>query len=734
MKYRNSPFPWAALALVILLTGCAANPAINEARILAANGRAEDGVLRLELAMREFPDDRELRAQYFRERDQATAQLLAQAQMQQGARNTEQAQALYERAQRLDGFNQRARTGLADLEAQRRHDGALRQAQEAFVKGDNATAERVVRSVLVESPAQPQARQLMQQLRELDMRSSAPVQALGPAFSKPITIEFRDTPLKTVFEVLARSSGINFVFDKDVRPDTRVTIFVRNTGLDDVIRLVLASNQLERKLLNENSVLIYPNTPAKSRQYEELVTRSFYLANADVKQAMAMVRALVKTRDLFADEKLNLLIMKDTPDAVRLAERLVESLDLAEPEVMLDVEVLEITRGKLQELGLRFPDQIGYGLLQPTTSSTIVNSGVTETSTNLGGTLAPGLVDLRNRAGLTSFVTNPALTLNLRNESGDGNLLANPRIRVKNREKAKIHIGDKLPVFTTTSTANVGVAAAVSYLDVGLKLEVEPTISLDDEVSIKVGLEVSSIAREVPGPANSLAYQIGTRSAATVLRLRNGETQVLAGLISDEERSSANRVPGLGDIPLVGRLFSSRRDNSNKSEIVLLITPRVVRNLTRPTAESVTVPAGSDQSVGAPAMQLRKTPPRTLSMSSNPASVARAPRPAQPPAAAADSVADRADDDATEPNAATRAAATITRVAQPDAAGSAPAPVEGAPRNTAPGAVSGTAQVAPPGASGTAAAPAAAVPSVTSPLKLPLTTSPITISGPQVGQ
>jgi general secretion pathway protein D len=395
-----------------------------------------------------------------------------------------------------------------------------------------------------------------------------------------------------------------------------VTIFVRNTSIDDIVKLLLATNQLERKLLNANSVLIYPATPAKTREYVELVTRSFYLANADVKQAQAMVRALVKTRDVFADEKLNLLVIKDTPEAVQLAERLLESLDMAEPEVMLDVEVLEVTRSKLLELGLQFPDQIGYGLLQPSTSSTIINNGVTQTNTNLGGTLAPGFVDLRNRAGLTSFVTNPALLLNLKNQDGDGNLLANPRIRVKNREKAKIHIGEKLPVFTTTSTANVGVSASVAYLDVGLKLEVEPNVFLDDDVSIKVGLEVSSIVKEVPGPSSSLAYQVGTRSVATTLRLRNGETQVLAGLISDEERSSASRLPGLGDVPLLGRLFSSQRNNNSKTEIVLLITPRIVRNLNRPVAGSVSVPAGSEASVGAPALVLSPSGLRSLGLSS----------------------------------------------------------------------------------------------------------------------
>jgi general secretion pathway protein D len=434
-----------------------------------------------------------------------------------------------------------------------------------------------------------------------------------------LTLEFRDTALKNVFDVIARSSGMNFVFDKDVRTDTKITIFVRDTSIDDLVKLILTTNQLERKILNENTVLIYPNTVAKSKDYVELVTRSFYLANADVKQAQALVKTLVKTKDTFVDEKLNLLVIKDTPDAVRLAERLIESLDIAEPEVMLDVEVLELSRSKLRELGLRFPDQVGYGLLTQAANSTIVNGNVTQSSTTLGGALAAGYIDLNNTAALTSFVANPGVMLNLKNQVGDGNMLANPRIRVKNREKAKIHIGDKLPVFTTTSTANVGVSASVAFLDVGLKLDVEPNVYLDDEVGIKVGLEVSSIVKEISGPAGSQAYQIGTRTAATVLRLKNGETQVLAGLISDEERSSANRLPGLGDVPVLGRLFSSQRDEKNKTEIILLITPHIVRNLAQPQGTGMNVPAGSESSVGfRPALQVKKAEPRALSMSSNP--------------------------------------------------------------------------------------------------------------------
>jgi general secretion pathway protein D len=439
-----SRFPLLLVALV--LVACAANPAIEESRRLFDEGRLEDSVARLEKAMKADANDRELRTLYFRQRDLVVAQLLNAAQTERMARNTAAAQDIYKRVLKLDANNPRVRDGLADITALQRLDTLARDAQGMLAKGDSANAERVLRMVLSENPNHGEARRMLQSLQEQAARMDAPAQTLKTSFSKAITLEFRDAPLKTVFEVIARSSGINFVFDKDVRSDTKITIFMRNTSIDDVVKLILVSNQLERKVLNENSILIYPNTLAKAKDYLELVTRSFYLANADVKQAQALVRTMVKTKDIFVDEKLNLLVIKDTPQAVALAEKLLESLDMAEPEVMLEVEVLEMTRSKLQELGLRFPDQIGYGLLQPSSTSTIVNSGVTQTSTSLGGSLAAGYVDLRNTGGLTTFVSNPALMLNLRSEAGDGNLLANPRIRVKNREKAKIHIGDKLPV------------------------------------------------------------------------------------------------------------------------------------------------------------------------------------------------------------------------------------------------------------------------------------------------
>lgn len=598
--------PLLLIVSCLVLSACSSNPALEEGNRLLAEGKPDQALPKLEQATRDKPEDVDARRQYFRQREILTGTWLSLADKARREGRSEEAEKGYRRILEADPNHRGAQGGLEELARSKRNAKRMDDALTAFEKQDLATAEQLSRMVLVESPGDAAARALMTAIRAADDAARPQASTVGSPFSKPVTLEFRDTPLRAVLEALSRSSGLNFVLDKDVKADTRVTLFLRNSSIDEALKLLLTTQQLERKLLNANSVLIYPNTPAKLRDYQETQMRTFYLANADVKQAMAMVKQMVKSKDVFVDEKLGLLVVKDTPDAIRLVEQLIESLDIAVPEVMLEVEVLEVSRNRLQELGLQFPDQVGYGLLQPNVSSAVTTTTGTTVTTTLGGQLQAGNIDLRNRSGLTSYVANPGLLLNLKNQDGDSRLLANPRIRVLNREKAKIHIGEKLPIFTTTSTANVGVSSSVSYLDVGLKLDVEPTVHLEEDVEIKVGLEVSSIVKEVPGPSGSLAYQVGTRSAGTSLRLRNGETQVLAGLINDEERSSANRLPGLGDLPVLGRLFSNQRDSHNKTEIVLLITPRVVRGLIRPQVVAPAINGGTESRIGQTPLRIKK--------------------------------------------------------------------------------------------------------------------------------
>ena len=520
--------------------------------------------------------------------------LLGAAENARAAGSLEGAEEAYRQVMAIDPNNAAAAKGLEAIALERKHRATMAEAEAALKRGDDAAAKAKAAEVLDQNPSQREARALMRKIDEKSAKTQSEGPKLAAAMRKPVTMEFREASLRSVFELLSKTTGLNFVFDRDVKPDLKTTVFVRNTSVDEVVRFILVTNQLERKVLNDNTILIYPLTPAKVRDYKDLVVRSFYLANADAKQTANMLRSLLKVKDLHVDDKLNLVIMRDTPEAVRLAEKLVANQDLGEPEVMLEVEVMEVGTNLLQQMGVQWPGQVNVGL---------VGSGNT-----------PGTVTGKEFAHLNAGLVrlsfgDPMFSINLRKQDGRTNVLANPRIRVKSKEKAKVHIGDKVPVITTTATSTGFVSETVNYLDVGLKLEVEPVVHLEDEVGIKVGLEVSNIAREIRSPSGSITYQVGTRNAATTLRLKDGETQVLAGLINDEDRRSASKLPGLGEIsgPL-GKLFGSHSATVNKTEIVLLITPRVVRNLQRPGARLEEFLSGTEGSTGSDPLVLPSAP------------------------------------------------------------------------------------------------------------------------------
>lgn len=597
-------------AILAILPACATNKAFIEGKRLIAEGKTDMGLASLEEAARKEPGNLEIRTMLARQREAVAARHLLDADNARSKGDLAAAEEGYRRVLEINMHNERAQEGLAALDMDRRHSALVKHVEELMERKEYIAAERELRAVLQENPQQQDARSLLKVITEMEFQEEKVGPVLKTAYKKPVTLEFRDAGLKSIFEIMARAAGINVVFDKDVRQDTKTTIFVRDTNVEDVFKLLLMTNQLAHKVLNENSVLIYPNTPAKQKEYQELAVRSFYVVNTDVKQVVAMVRSLVKTKDMHVDERLNSFIMKDTPDAIRLVERLVAVNDLADPEVMLEVEVLEIRRDLLRNLGFQYPDQVrvnwltaGAAAAGVPTGFQISGSGVNQSGTNLDN--------------LTGFVAKDAVIVNFRQTEAIVNVLANPRIRVKNREKAKILIGDKVPVVTTTATANVGVASSVSYLEVGLKLDVESTVSLQDEVSMKVALEVSNIVKEVVIANGGIAYQVGTRTAATTLALKNGETQVLAGLISDDERRALTKVPGLSALPWIGKLFTNENLTRNKTEIALLITPRIVRNISRPARAESDLHFGTESAAGVRPVTIKKGGPNSLAMASS---------------------------------------------------------------------------------------------------------------------
>jgi general secretion pathway protein D len=547
------------VAVALLLAGCAAQNAYRDGQALLAEEKVDAGLARIQEAIALDPASAEYRIAYVRAVDRYLNASLARAERALAEVRYDEAEAAYRRALVLQPGNDRALAGLRQIDSARRHEILFQEAELAWTKKDHEQALARLRTILLANPKHERALALKRLLEE-NTAKPARESVLAAAFRKPITIEFRDTPLKTVFEVISRTSGLNFVFDKDLRADQKTTLFLRNSTIEAAINILLLTNQLEQRVLDGNSILIYPNTPAKQKEYQALVVKTYYLANSDAKTVGTTLKTILKTRDIVVDEKLNMLMIRDSPEAVRLADKLVGLQDVPEPEVMLEVEILEVKRSRLQALGINWPDNMALRAL-PVDGLTLKTLG-NITSATTGVTVGPAII----RANQLDT---------------DVNLLANPRIRARNREKAKILIGDRVPNITSTITSTGFSSESITYIDVGLKLDIEPTIYLDNEVAMKVTLEVSNIVNRIETKSGTVAYQIGTRTATSVLRLKDGENQLLAGLISDEDRRTASKVPFVGEIPILGRLFGSHSDEGIKTEIVLSITPRILRNIQR---------------------------------------------------------------------------------------------------------------------------------------------------------
>jgi general secretion pathway protein D len=577
LSTNPSFFRAAILIALVSLTGCGAQYIRNTAQSQLDSGQYEKALKTYDEGLASHPENVLLRAGRVEAKNSVFARLMTQATEARLAGKSDMTREALRRALAIDPADERATSMLLDLERDRRRMAALANAKDLLAQGMQERAMLVIEDALKDSPRDPELLAFQRQ-QELTARN-AELSDGHLAETRPVSLDFRDANLRMVLDVLTRNSGINFIMDKDVRPDVRTTVFLRQTRLEDALELLTATNQLAYKVLDSATVLIYPRTPEKLKEYQDLVVRAFYLSNADVKQTAQMLKTMLKIRDPFIDEKVNLLMLRETPETIRLAERMIALQDVAEPEVMLDVQVLEVQRSSLTELGIKYPDSMTLTPIVPAEGFTLGN--------------------LRNLNRNNIGVTVPSLTLNLHRDVDDTHLLANPKIRARNREKAKVLIGDKLPVVTTTgNVANSGfISESVQYVDVGLKLDVEPTIYLNDEVAIRIGLEVSSLSQTIKTAGGSLVYQIGSRSANTLLQLRDGETQLLAGLISKDERTSANRVPGIGDLPVIGRLFASQRDDVQRTEIVLAITPRIVRNIRRPDLNQIEFWSGTENAV-----------------------------------------------------------------------------------------------------------------------------------------
>jgi len=619
-----------------LLLGCAAEVSLQRGEEMSTAGRWEEAVqFYLDAAGRD-PQNVEIRLALARAMQEASLQAVRQAQELLKNNRVDEAAAAHRRALRYNAENTAAQAGLVRITVLRQVDERLSRARERTEKGEWRAAQTEVAAALRLDPEHPRARELQREIA-LKLKAEEPLpkaegdedQIAVQMFStKPVTLRFRDTDIKEVLEVFARTAGVNISIDESL-PAKRVTTYFKDLPLREAFNLILLSNRLFAKRVALNTVIVVPDNPGKRQQYDNLMVQTFYLSNADAKVAVNLLRTILNTRQVFVNEKLNALVVRETPEKIELARKLLAANDRGVGEVEIDLEVLEVDRDRLQNLGID---------ISPRTLAVSLAFPASMPITNLAD-------PLRNLTQVN--ITNPSLVLNLAKNDSSTKILASPTVRILDRQKARLLIGQRRPfqissltsvpavagtpaMGTTTATLPTGAVTTtqtnVEYRDIGLKLTMTPTVHLDGEVTVELNFEISSVGAAITGlSGGDLLPPVNTRNLDTFIKVKNGETRLLGGLLQTTDSVTNNRIPLLSNIPGLGRLFVSGPREQTRTDVLISLTPRIVKVLERPEPEMESFLSGTAESFGPPVPGLPGVP-------TTPAPPV--PRPAVPPGGA----------------------------------------------------------------------------------------------------
>ncbi|HET7712584.1 MAG TPA: hypothetical protein VFL80_11690 [Thermoanaerobaculia bacterium] len=398
--------------------------------------------------------------------------------------------------------------------------------------------------------------------------------ALDPTSNEPITLTFpRETPVREIYRALGAAFGINILFDQAIKDD-RITIELRDVTAQQALERVMQAANHFYKVLDERSIIVVPDNPQARRDYEDLVIRTFYLSNGDAEQVTNVVRTMIEARNVFPLKALNAITIRDTADKVLIAEKIIEANDKAKSEVVVDLELLQLDVTKALDIGAQLIS--GAGSYNPT-AGLIGANGVGTAGEAITSLTIPEI--RRLGTGNLSF-TLPSVYYGLIKNSTNAELLAKPQLRISEGEKATLHIGQRIPVPVTTFQAiTPGTGGGTQqpftsyqYQDIGIKIGIEPRVHHNREVTLKISIEVSNVAGFV-----GQQPIIGTRQIDSTIRLKDGETNFLAGLIRRDDSTVINTLPFIGDIPILGKLFSRTNKNGANTDLVLTMSPNIIR-------------------------------------------------------------------------------------------------------------------------------------------------------------
>lgn len=525
------------LLATTLLSSCASTSALRQAQRAERDEDFDRAVAEYEKALRQSPDNRDVRLQLDRARARASERHFLAARRFAGAGKLEEALVEYQLAAELNPTS-------AEIDEELR-----------------AARAKLRARLAVSREGRTQLETLIEQTRAL-----GPPGFDLPADAKlPDTLIFREASVRDVFTAMARFAGISVVFDSAFR-DSSVTVDLRNTTLEDALGALTAATRTFYRVTAPKTITVVQDTPAKRREYEEEIIRTFYISNADLKETLDLLRIVVDNRRLSPISATNSITIKDTPERISAAAKVISAIDKARAEVVIDVELLEVDRTRLREFGLQLASPGSSGI-----------SGAVDVNRD-----ALTLRDLRSiNQGDVALTSLPALYYRLLKTDSATRTLANPQLRTSEAIAAQARFGERVPVPVTTfapiATGGVNQQPITSftYENIGVNIDITPRTHHNDEVTLALKVEISSVS----GTGFGNLPTFGNRSINTTIRLKDGETNLLAGLIRDDERRVLSGVPGLSDLPVVGRLFANNRREVQETDIVLMITPRIVRVL-----------------------------------------------------------------------------------------------------------------------------------------------------------
>jgi general secretion pathway protein D len=548
------------LCLALVMSGCAASATRRAAQLAESQQDFDRAVVEYTKLVRARPNDRTARASLEQARLRASQAHFTTARRLASLGKFEESLIEYQLAAELNPSNGAVQDEMRTVRAQLRA------------------------KVAVADDGRTQLETLIAQ----SLKAPLPGESLPADVTLPDTLMFRDASARVIYLAIGQYGNLNVVFDPSFR-DQAITVDLRKATLAEALDSVSAATRHFWRSSNQRTVTIIPDTPAKRREYEEEIVQTFYLSNADLKETIDILRIVVDARRIAPLTATNAITIKDTPERISAAGRIISAIDKARPEVIIDVELLEVDRTRLREYGLQFASPGSPGL----------NGQVTINRDDLT------LRDLRNLSQSDVFLTGlPSLFYRLLKTDSATRILANPQLRTSEGISAQANFGERVPVPVTVFApiASGGVQTqpitSFNYENVGVNIDITPRTHHDDDVSLAIKIQVSSIS----GTGFGDLPTFGNRAISTVIRLKDGETNMLAGLIRDDERRVMGGIPGLSDLPIIGPLFANNRRESQETDIILTLTPRIVRVLNLRAEDLTPFRVGRDS--GAPLLDL----------------------------------------------------------------------------------------------------------------------------------